>query len=90
MYAVNYFGKYQCPCCHYFTLDEEEEGSFDICAVCFWQDCAYSLNHPSDAGGPNAVSLLQGQKNFQEFGAMEERFIGLVRPPILEELPDAS
>ena len=29
--------KYKCPCCGYYTL-EDEEGHFDICPVCFWED----------------------------------------------------
>jgi hypothetical protein len=35
-----------------------------------------------EAHGPNKVSLVQAQRNFASFGAMEERVKDFVRPPI--------
>jgi hypothetical protein len=86
MRSQNQAGKYQCPCCGYFTF--EEPGGYELCPVCFWEDDWCQIENPPDDGGPNAVNLMQGRINFQEFGAMESRFMKMVRPPLLDELPD--
>jgi cysteine-rich CPCC protein len=39
-------------------------------------------------GGANIVSLRQARRNIREFGASDRRFLGNVRPPFPEELPD--
>ncbi|SET30156.1 CPCC family cysteine-rich protein [Hymenobacter actinosclerus] len=88
MYAVNLFGKYQCPCCGFFTLDEGRNNSFDICPVCFWEDDSFQLHHPDSGGGPNTPSLNEAQNNFRTYGACEQTMLIHVRPPFPEEMPD--
>jgi hypothetical protein len=42
------------------------------------------------SGGANDVSLLEGQRNFIEFGACEKRLIPYVRKPDMNEIRDSS
>jgi hypothetical protein len=79
-------GPYFCPCCGCRTLPER--GGYAICPVCFWEDDGQD-NHDADVvrGGPNgALSLTQARRNYQLFGACEERFTENVRPPRPQEL----
>ena len=64
--------KFPCPCCGYKTFAERPIGTYHICEVCFWEDDPIQLKDPDYEGGANAISLRQGQKNFQEFGAVKE------------------
>jgi hypothetical protein len=78
----------RCPCCGCKTL--RDRGGFEICRVCFWEDDGQD-DHDADLvrGGPNALlSLAQARVNYRRFGACEERFLGNVRPPLPEELPE--
>ena len=72
--------KYPCPSCGYLMF-AEPPGSYDICKICFWEDDSVQLRDPHYRGGANAPSLLESQRNFQEFGACERRFVAQVRPP---------
>lgn len=80
----------RCPCCRCKTLDER--GTHDICPVCFWQDDGTDdPNSDHVSGGPNgSLSLSIAQTNYLRCGACEERFVGNVRPPAPDELPDPS
>jgi Cysteine-rich CPCC len=72
---------YHCPCCYYPTL--ETRGSFEICAVCYWEDDGQD-DQDSDRvrGGPNGhLSLLEARKSFSAFGACEQAMIEHVRAP---------
>ncbi|KUI30700.1 hypothetical protein AU196_14285 [Mycobacterium sp. IS-1742] len=69
---------YPCPCCGHRTLGEPP-GSYEICAVCFWEDDAVQLRWPTYEGGANRPSLLASQRAYAALGAMEHRFTGLVR-----------
>ena len=72
---------YPCPCCGYLTMDEPP-GYYSICPVCFWEDDALQLEFATTlAGGANAVSLAEAQRNFAGFGASEERVRAHVRAP---------
>ncbi len=42
---------YACPCCGYLTFDALPYGSFDICAVCFWEDDNVQNEDPDYMGG---------------------------------------
>ncbi len=76
--------RYRCPCCHYKTL--EERGGYDICSVCFWEDDGQDdQDADTEGGGPNHMSLTQARENYRRFGAIQERLIPLVRPPLPEE-----
>ena len=72
--------KYKCPCCGYFTYNEQPSGTYDICPVCFWVDDPIQLIDEYYAGGANKVNLIQARKNYKEFGACEESMKGYVRP----------
>ncbi|WP_379163191.1 CPCC family cysteine-rich protein [Paenibacillus sp. sgz5001063] len=80
--------KYTCPCCGYMTLDEQPTGTYEICKICFWEDDGVQFDDPDYEGGANKVSLRQGQKNFIEFGACEERCIQFVRKPNDDDVRD--
>ena len=78
--------KYRCPCCGYKTLDAR--GEYEICPVCFWED-----DGQDDKGAdmecyfsPNSMSLTQGRENYRKIGAVKERLLKHVRPPLSEEL----
>jgi hypothetical protein len=83
-------GPFRCPCCGSLTLDEQ--GGYDICPVCFWEDDGQG-DHDADVvkGGPNGtLSLAKARANYRAFGACEERFIDKVRRPRPEKLPEES
>jgi hypothetical protein len=65
---------YPCPCCGYLVF-REEPGSEEICPVCWWQDDISSLIHAEEASGPNKVSLVEAQRNFQQIGVAERRLV---------------
>ena len=70
--------RYPCPCCGHLTL--LEPGSYELCAVCYWEDDPNQLRWPNTAQGANAVSLIEAQRAYAEPGAMSAPFLGLVRP----------
>ncbi len=78
---------YPCPCCGHLVFDEPP-GSGDICMICFWEDDVLQLRFPQLAEQTNAVSLAEAQRNYQKFGAIEERFAGDVRRPSAEDVRD--
>jgi hypothetical protein len=73
--------KFQCPCCGYYTLDNEPPGSFDICPVCFWEDDSIQYTNPDYAGGANDVSLKNARENYKKIGAISEEHVKNVRLP---------
>ena len=79
--------RFICPCCGYATFDEQTPGTYEICGVCFWQDCPVQGADPTYIGGPNKVCLEEARINFKTFGASERRFIADVRPPEPDEIP---
>ncbi|MBC8049807.1 MAG: hypothetical protein H7X92_06640 [Chitinophagales bacterium] len=58
---------YTCPCCGYNAFSGPV-GSFEICNVCFWEDCPIESLDISYEGGPNKISLLKYQKQFLSLG----------------------
>lgn len=76
---------YRCPCCKFKTL--QGRAGDEICPVCFWHDDGQD-EHDADQvrGGPNySLSLRQAQRNFLEYGAVEQRVLKHVRKPLREE-----
>ena len=55
--------KYKCPCCGYYTLDNE--GMYDICPVCFWEDND-EVEDPNEYDDCNKISLAEARKNYLE------------------------
>lgn len=56
--------KNSCPVCGYLTLDERN--SFDICAICFWEDDGIDDFEVNEDSGPNHMSLKESREIFQE------------------------
>ena len=87
-------GLLECPCCGNFTIEdtwingEPLEVITDICSVCFWNFDLVDQENPDRPMGPNAVSLNQSKKNYEKFGAVEQRLFKYVREPLPEELPE--
>lgn len=73
--------KFYCPCCGYDTLCEPPGGTYNICKICFWEDDPIQFNDLNYEGGANRVSLIQGQQNFEKFGACEEEMVKNVIKP---------
>ena len=78
--------KVKCPCCEYYTLNDEIARSYKICPVCFWERDAFQNANPDYQVGANEVSLNQAKSNFLKYGAAEQRFVTYVRQPKAEEL----
>ncbi len=55
---------YKCPCCGEKALDEE--GHYDICSTCGWEDDPIQRKDPDYDGGANIMSLNQARKAFKE------------------------
>jgi len=77
---------YPCPCCGYLT--SSSPGSDDICPICGWQDDLSQLRFANMAGGANAPSLVEAQRNFERAGASDPARLAdgriHVRPPLAE------
>ncbi|KAF2078770.1 CPCC family cysteine-rich protein [Flavobacterium sharifuzzamanii] len=58
-----------CPCCEYYSIDYGEDGLWDICPVCFWEN---------GGEGPNHMTLEQAKFNFEKFGAINKDSLGFV------------
>ncbi len=73
--------KFFCPCCGYNTLAEKPSGTYQVCEICFWEDDPIQFEDWNYEGGANKVSLIQGQMNFENFGACEKSMIKNTRKP---------
>ena len=82
--------KYTCPCCGYKTLDEEPPGTYDICAICFWEDDPVQFDDPDYEGGANRLSLKTAQKNVLNFGASDQASLSCVRKPTANDEKDVN
>jgi len=77
-------GMVACPCCGRATLSSR--GAYQICPVCFWEDDGQdSADADVARGGPNAVSLTEGRRNYLAFGASALADRAKVRRPVDEE-----
>ncbi len=74
--------KFQCPCCGCLTLDEQ--GKWDICPVCYWED-----DGDLAGGGANHVSVEQARVNLRRFGACEPDMAANTRKPYEYEITDS-
>lgn len=88
-YAVRVSRRYPCPCCGHLVLDELP-GSHEACLVCFWEDDAVQLRWPTVKGGANSPSLREAQRNYQGFGACDQRGRLFNRPPTADEPLDPA
>lgn len=81
--------RYPCPCCGDRVLDAML-GSYEICPVCFSEDDGVQLRRPSMDGGTDKVSLVEAQRNYQDFGACDEHGRRYARPPTEPEPLDPA
>lgn len=58
--------RFQCPCCYYPTLHEEDDD--EICYLCGWQDDGQDDPYADEVwGGPNKdYSLTEARENFKK------------------------
>ena len=82
--------KYTCPCCGYKTLDEEPPGTYEICAICYWEDDPVQFEDPDYEGGANVLSLKTAQQNVLNFGACDETSLRYVRKPTANDEKDVQ
>lgn len=61
-YIVCTWKKYQCPCCGHHTLPEQ--GAYEICGVCGWEDCGITASHLDVHSEPNHMTLREGQRRW--------------------------
>lgn len=78
----------KCPCCGNYTFENKEDTFHNICEVCFWHYDEISNEMADIPIGPNHVSLNEARRNYNKFGAKEERVIPYVRKPYDYELPE--
>ncbi len=81
--------KYTCQCCGYKT-HTNEDNSWEICEVCFWQTCPIGNIEITTIVGPNPISLVEAQYNFIRFGACNKEMIKNVRKPKKDEPKDKN
>jgi hypothetical protein len=53
----------QCPCCNFYSIGLGEDGFYDICTICFWEN---------GGNGPNHMTLEEAKQNFKTFGALSK------------------
>jgi len=70
-----------CPCCGFDTYNSKTRLEYDICPICFWEDDPEQFKKPDYISGANRVSLIEGQSNFQNYGACEKDMKHNVRNP---------
>ncbi len=61
----------KCPCCEYYSIGFGEEGLWDICPVCFWEN---------GGDGPNHMTLEEARKNFNQIGAIDKKALEFINP----------
>ena len=77
---------YPCPCCDYATLPEPTPGTFEICAVCGWEDDDVQCADPASAGGANTISLNQARSSFLATGRADRASDVPTRNPTFDEV----
>lgn len=55
---------HMCPICGKYEF--EDDGSFDICIYCGWEDDNLQTARPDYAGGANELSLNEYKKQYEE------------------------
>ena len=78
-----------CPCCGHLVFGEPP-GSYEVCPICFWEDDPVQAADPWYAGGANTPNLADAQRNYAEFGAIEQRFTKNVRAATDQDVLDPN
>ena len=63
----------KCKCCESKTI--VEEGAYEICDVCFWEDDPVQSADEFFRGGANSVSLKEAQQSYKTYGVSDVRFL---------------
>ena len=58
-------GEHACPACRYLTLSEPPPGTYEICAICGWEDDPVQCDDPDYRGGANHPSLNEWRSHFE-------------------------
>jgi hypothetical protein len=66
---------FPCPACGFVTFSEPP-GSYELCAVCGWEDDHVQLAHPRLRGGANSESLVEAQLEALERYPVEQQSVG--------------
>ncbi|MFJ9819557.1 CPCC family cysteine-rich protein [Streptomyces sp. NPDC101151] len=61
-----------------------------MCPVCFWEDDGVESRWPTMAGAADKVSLVQAQRDYQDYGACDRHGRRFVRPPAADEPLDPA
>jgi hypothetical protein len=77
-------GAFPCPCCRFFTLDEQPPGTYEICAICGWEDDPVQFEDPDYRGGANRPSLNEWRHTFETQELPALRKDGFNFPPRAE------
>ena len=81
-------GEYPCPCCGYLTFPvPKEEAIAYICPVCYWENDVFITNDNEPSDENHGMTLKEGRKNYQAFGASSKASLIHVRKPKPEEFP---
>ena len=80
--------RFTCPCCGYVVF-HQPPGNYEVCPICYWEDDGVQVTDPWFDGGANTPNLVDAQRDFLRFGAMEERFVEHVRKPTRFDRKDA-
>ena len=82
--------KRQCPCCGYYTIDNDDDVIVDTCEVCGWQYDLPAHKKPDTMIGANHITLSEARQNYNKYGVSKKRLIGSdqVRKPYIDELPE--
>lgn len=75
---ISIYGKptdlFPCPCCNYRTI--YEQGNYQICKVCFWEDDGN--NNDSDFSSANHMTLNEARVNFEKNGVISDKFLNFI------------
>ena len=79
--------KYECPCCKHYTLPKPvRETLAYICPVCFWEDDFLLFRDDESSTSNGGMTLIEGRRNYQTYGACEKELVQYVRKPLRDEL----
>jgi len=77
-------GKWKCPCCQNFTL-EEGPSYWEVCPVCGWEDDGQW--DPRERSACNHMTLEEGRCKYAVDGVVADHMVKWVRKPTESEKP---
>jgi hypothetical protein len=64
-----------CQCCGAKSI--EEQGSYEICPVCFWEDDGITDENVNS--GANHLTLKEARENYKKYKACSIEFVNYVK-----------